>query len=100
MVGAGAKVDKAVADIEDKILATLKKNQEPYGVGSTRWSFGLGVGHPDLATFTEAALRLMQRGLIALNEKSHQYFLTDKGLAECAARKDTLDKLPTYVFPS
>lgn len=48
-----------------------------------RWSFTLGVSHPEYFEFINAIHLLISRGLVAQDKNSQQFYLTDFGIFYC-----------------
>ena len=83
-----------------QILATMWHHQKKNFAGRSpaRWTFRVHdlTGAPS-AAFENAAVELMYRGLVAHDSSSHQYFLTDIGLAYCEENEAMLAVL--HQFP-
>ena len=74
-----------------KILSTLWIQQFNYDPDfKTRWTFTLGANSPDFKSFSQAIQRLQWLGIITIEKRNGQFFLTDLGIKYCQTNKDKL----------
>ncbi|MBE0660873.1 MAG: hypothetical protein IH597_00250 [Bacteroidales bacterium] len=74
-----------------KILSTLWIHQIEYDPDfKTRWTFTLGANSPDFTSFLQAIQRLQWLGIITIERRNGQFFLTDLGIKYCETNKDKL----------
>lgn len=80
-----------LSGMRKKLLATLWHYQKGFGDDiSKRWTFILGIGHPEHKDFVSAIQELAALGLVDQAPDSGQFYLTNAGLHWCSAWEQQL----------
>ncbi len=73
-----------LSGMREKLLATLWHHQKKFGKDlSKRWTFTLGINHPEYKDFVSAVQELAALGLVDQARDSGQFYLTNAGLYWC-----------------
>lgn len=74
-----------------RILSTMWYYQKSMKDPTQRWTFTLSAFHPDYPLFVASMRDLATRGMVAQDQKSGQFFLTDIGMFFCAQNENDLN---------